>query len=205
MAIDDNTKLEILSDHYNETFELQKSNVERRDRLFLYILVLLGIILLYVLTPNVIGNWIDSFIKNQINNQQPSNTSPVINTSFIGAILWFGLLSLTHTYFQSVLHVQRQYDYIYNLEEELSRYFDDKAFIREGKHYEKYKLKFSSWTKIIFWNLFPLMLLVFVIFWLVFLFSQSNAPLGYLIIDSLISLSILISEGLYLWALYRRK
>jgi len=205
MGIDSNTKLELLSNHYNETFGLQKSNADKRDRLFVYILVLMSIIFLYILAPNLIGDWIDTFIKSQIGPKTGSGASIGINISFIGAVLWFGLLSLTHTYFQTVLHVQRQYDYIYSLEEELSKHFNDKAFIREGKHYEKYNLKFSSWTKIIFWNLFPVMLVAFVFYWLFSLYTQSNTPSGYLIIDSLIALTILISEGLYIWALYKRK
>jgi magnesium-transporting ATPase (P-type) len=99
----------------------------------------------------------------------------------------------------------KQYEYIYELEKCLGQYFDNRAFIREGNFYKKYKLMFSSWTKFIFWNLFPVMLTAFIVFWLVFLFTKSNAPIGYQIIDSLISLSILISEGLYLWALYKKK
>lgn len=33
MAIDENTRLDMLSDHYNQTFGLQRDNVRRRDLL----------------------------------------------------------------------------------------------------------------------------------------------------------------------------
>jgi hypothetical protein len=108
MAINDDTKLEVLSSHYNETFELQKNSLDKRDKLFLYILILMFVILLYILAPNVIGDWISTFIKNQISNQGSASPPTLIDVSFLGAILWFGLLSMTHTYFQTVLHVQRQ-------------------------------------------------------------------------------------------------
>jgi hypothetical protein len=205
MTVDENTRLTILSDHYNQTFALQKGDVRRRDLLLLYILILIFVILLYILAPNTLGDWINSFLANQINNQNHAAPPAVIDVSFIGAILWFGLLSLAHTYFQTVLHVERQYAYIYSLEKELSAYFDGKAFTREGEHYRQYKRRFSSLTKFIFWILFPVLLFVFVILWLLFLYSRSLAPLGYLVFDTAIAAIILISEGLYLLALYKKK
>ncbi len=129
----------------------------------------------------------------------------LIDISFIGTIFWIGFLSLSHTYFQTVIHVERQYDYVYKLENQLSKHFDEKAFIREGKHYRDNKRKFSSWTKIIFWILSPLLIFLFLFSWQLFQFRNLQTDLIYLVINSLISLSILISMGLYLWALYKKK
>ncbi|RJP54222.1 MAG: hypothetical protein C4583_03245 [Anaerolineaceae bacterium] len=205
MSNDNDTKLEVLSNHYSETFMLLKEAVAKRDRLFLYMLTVIFIILLYMNTPTVVSSWINSFLGSQVGLDANNNPINVIDVSFIGAVFWFGLLSISHTYFQTVLHVERQWNYVYKLEGQLSAYFDDKAFIREGKHYRDQKRKFSSWTKFIFWNLSPTLLFVFVVFWLVFLFKESGAPIGYLAIDSLTSVSLLISMGLYLLALYKKK
>jgi hypothetical protein len=131
--------------------------------------------------------------------------TPLIDVSVIGVVLLLGLLSFSHTYFQTVLHVERQYDYVYKLEEQLSGFFKDKAFIREGKHYRNYKRKFSRWTKVIFWYLFPALYVLFIILWLVFLFTRSQAPIIYQIVDALITLSILISLGYYLLAIIKKK
>ncbi len=205
MPVDENTRLAILSDHYNQTFALQKSDVRRRDRLLVYILILAFVSLLYILTPNTLGDWINSFLANQVRGQGNAAPPAVIDVSFIGAILWFGLLSLAHTYFQTVLHVERQYAYLYDLEKELSAYFEGKAFTREGEHYRQNRRRFSSLTKFIYWILFPFLLFIFVILWLVFLYTRSYAPLGYLVMDTAIALIILVSEGLYLLALYKKK
>ena len=197
--------LEILSNHYSETFGLVKEDVKKRDRLFLYLLLLIFVILLYMSAPDSLGEWINSFLGNQVGNDGATNMQDLIDVSFIGTILWFGLLSLAHTYFQTVIHVERQYDYVYKLEKQLCKWYGENAFIREGKHYRENKRKFSRWTKIIYWYFFPFLMIIFTVFWIIFLFRDSNATWVYLIIDSLISLSFLISMGFYLSAVYFKK
>ncbi len=198
--------LEVLSRHYTETFDLLKTVVARRDRLFLYILLVIFIVLLYMSNPAVMSDWVNSFFSSQlVGNDTTANMTPLIDVSVIGVVLLLGLLSLSHTYFQTVLHIERQYDYVYQLEDKLGGYFNDKAFTREGKHYHKYKRKFSSWTRFIFWYLFPILYLAFILFWLWFLFTTTQTPFGYKVVDFLITASILVSLGLYLMATIKRK
>jgi hypothetical protein len=197
------TKLEILSSHYSETFSLLKEAVARRDRLFLYILGVIFLLLLYMSAPSAVSEWLNQFINSKSGNN--STTANLIEASFVGAVLLLGLLSLSHTYFQTVLHIERQYDYVYQLEAQLSERFDEKAFIREGKHYRKYKRLFSRWTKGIFWILFPLLYVVFLIYWVLFLFTTSQASIIYKVVDGSIVLSILVSLGLYMVALVKKK
>jgi len=205
MSKDQNTHLEVLANHYSETFELLKADTGKRDRLFLYMLIVIFLLLLYMSAPTLVGEWINSFVVSQSGNAEDSAMIQLIDISFIGTIFWIGFLSLSHTYFQTVIHVERQYDYVYKLENQLSKHFDEKAFIREGKHYRDNKRKFSSWTKIIFWILSPLLIFLFLFSWQLFQFRNLQTDLIYLVINSLISLSILISMGLYLWALYKKK
>ena len=195
--------LEVLSAHYTETFLLLKSAVEKRDRLFLYILGVVFLLLIYMSAPAAVSDWLNLFINSRTGSG--SSTTNLIEASFIGAILLLGLLSVSHTYFQTVLHVERQYDYVYQLEEQLCDYFGGKAFIREGAHYKKYKRKFSRWTKGIFWILFPLLYVVFLFFWSIFLFTKSQAPWGYKVVDSFIIASIVVSLALYLLALVKKQ
>ncbi len=198
------TQLEILAAHYSETFSLLKSAVEKRDRLFLYILGVIFLLLVYMSTPTLMGALLNSFVKHQLGDNT-SGTTNLIDVSFIGAILLLGLLSLSHTYFQMVLHIERQYDYVYQLEDQLSSFFGGKAFVREGKHYKKYRRLFSRWTRGIFWLLFPILYLLFLAVWLVFLYSKSQSPVAYKVVDTLIVASAIASLGLYLLALIKRK
>ena len=167
------TQLEVLSHHYSETFELLKNDVAKRDRLFLYILIVIFTLLLYMSAPNAMGEAVNNFL----NSQTGGEGSQIIDVSFIGAILLLVLLSLSHTYFQTVLHVERQYNYVYQLEKVLCEYFDNKAFIREGEFYRRYRRMFSKWTKAIFWWLFPCLFLLFNIIWLIFLWWRSGGVL----------------------------
>jgi len=200
------TKLvDVLSRHYSETFDQLKEVVARRDRLFLYILFVIFILLLYMSSPAIMSDWVNSFFSSKVAGSSGTTMQPLIDVSVIGVTLLLALLSFTHTYFQTVLHVERQYDYVYQLEKQLSVFFDDKAFIREGKHYRNHKRRFSSWTKVIFWYLFPCLYLLFIIFLLGFLFTTSQTPVGYRVVDALLIVSIIISMWLYLIALIKRK
>ena len=200
------TKLvEVLSNHYSETFDQLKEVVARRDRLFLYILLVIFILLLYISSPTVMSDWVNSFFSSQVTGATGTTMQPLINVAVIGVVLLLALLSFSHTYFQTVLHIERQYDYVYQLEEQLARFFSDKAFIREGKHYLNYKRRFSSWTKFIFWYLFPALYLLFILYFLWFLFTTSQTDVGYKIIDLLITVSIMISLGFYLLAIIKKK
>ena len=202
MSNDKDTQLEALSRHYSETFQLLKTDVAKRDRLFLYILIVIFILLLYMSAPTAMSELLNNFVRIQLGDKSETN---LIDVSFMGAILLLGLLSLSHTYFQTVLHVERQYNYVYQLEKQLSQHFGELAFIREGTFYKSHRRKFSEWTKAIFWVLFPLLFLLFIIIWLIFLWGRSQAPFAYQIVDTLISLSILVSLGFYLLALIKKK
>ncbi len=204
MALQDETRLEILSDHYNITFELLRKDSTRRDRLFLYLLILISVILFHMIAPDLVTELFTSFVEDQAGIEDTKAAAIAIDVSFIGAILWFGLLSLAHTYFQTVLHVERQYHYIHILEDQLSSYFGNQAFIREGRHYRSQRRKFSSWTKLIFWILFPALLTV-VIGYRVYALLTFSAEAIYLVANVLVTVSLLISLVLYLLALYKKK
>lgn len=206
MSDDKDIKLiEVLSKHYSETFDLVRQVVARRDRLFLYILLVIFVLLLYMSNPEAIRDWVNSVFSSQLKVENGTEITPLFDVSVIGAVLLLGLLSLSHTYFQAVLHVERQYDYVYKLEDQLSKHFEDPAFTREGRHYLKHQRKFSGWTKSIFWYLFPFLYLAFMLFWMWFLVVNPVTPLIYKIVDFAISLSILNSLRLYLLALNRRQ
>ncbi len=205
MTTEKDTRLEVLSHHYSESYGLLKTAVEKRDRLLLYMLIVICVLLLYMSAPATVGEWLNSFVSSQVHVGNTANLNALIDVSFIGVILMLGLLSLSHTYFQTVLHVERQNDYIYQLEARLSQAFDDLAFTREGRHYQQNKRLFARWTKVIFWMLVPALFFTFIVFWQIFLFISSHAPLPYIIVDSLISVCMIISLWLYLSAIFRKR
>ena len=206
MSNETDTKLvEVLSAHYTDTFNQLKTVVAKRERLFLYILLLIFVLLLYMSSPTVMSEWLNSFFSTQVAGSNGAVMKSLVDVSVIGVVLLLGLLSISHTYFQAVLHVERQYAYVYQLEDQLSRYFNGEAFTREGRHYMNYKRKFSKWTKVIFWYLFPFLYLSFIVIWFWFLLTNSQTPIFYMIVDAGITVSILVSLGYYLLAILKKK
>ncbi len=200
----EDARLTLMVGHYNETFKMLKQDAARRDRLFLYILLLLVGVLFHMLAPDVVTGLLGRLVQAQTGLDDAAGVTDVLDVTFIGVMLWFGLLSLAHTYYQTVLHVERQYDYLYQLETRLSDYFEGQAFTREGAHYRAHRYLFSSWTKMIFWVLFPLFLLLVVSYRLRTLIASPGSPM-YFWVMILITTALLVSTGLYLLALYRQR
>jgi len=124
--------------------------------------------------------------------------------SFIGSLIWFGLLGLVVRYFQTVVHIERQYEYIHKLEENISSNYDNKAFTREGKTYQKAYPLFSEWTWILYTFIFPLLLLIVIFTKVISEFHMGNkSPV--LFINVVFFLCILISTLFYLLYQFRRK
>lgn len=199
MKLDDKTKFQALAAHYKDSFELVKADVARRDRYFLFILILISLILFQIFSPDIAKEIIEAAIKKQL------DLEITLDTSFIGNVIWLGLLGLTHTYYQTVLHVQRQYAYIYELEERLNKPFGDISFTREGKTYQKYKYGFNKWTKFIFWILFPIYLIAII---LGKIYSEITLVSPLTIntqVNIVIAISLLISTFYYLRALHFKK
>lgn len=199
MSLNDETKFQALAAHYKDTFELIKDDVARRDRYFIFILILLAVIIFQIFSPDIAEEIITATIKKQL------DLNLALDTSSIDTMIWFGMLGLAHTYFQTVLHVQRQYNYIYLLEEQLNKPFKDFSFTREGKTFEKRRYGFSKWTKFVFWILFPTFFLV-VIVGKMYAELTAATPLPINIYANIIiTISLLTSTIHYLRALHLKK
>ena len=60
MAITDDKKLEVLHDHYKESFLYIRKREKQRDRLFVYVIVAIGILFLEVQYSDLITSVLDS-------------------------------------------------------------------------------------------------------------------------------------------------
>ena len=147
------TKLQILAEHYKNTFNLLQDSLKQRNRLFLFVLCILILMLFQLYTPQEASHLISQFISSKL------NISTHMNTLFIQSIIWFGLLATTLKYFQSVVFIERQYNYIHQLEEQLSKEYEKKAFTREGDSYLEDYPTFLNWASCLYTIIFPVILL----------------------------------------------
>lgn len=188
----EDTKLQILHDHYKDTFAHLQNHLKTRDRLFFFILVVVTLLLFQVFSPQEAGDAISQFVSQRLELKEP------IDISIIGSVIWFSLLAIALRYFQTVVHIERQYAYIHGLEEQLSPNFDNKAFTREGKSYLSDYPLFSSWAHTLYTIVFPILLLVIVGVKIFSEWASSEHLSSTLVFNSAIALFILVSTGLYL-------
>lgn len=157
MSPSEGARLEILHDHYKDTFTHLRSYLKLRDRLFLLVLAVLILMLFQIFAPAEAGEAISQVVVNQLRLTTP------VDISFIGSIIWFSLFGLIVKYLQTSTLIERQYDYIHQLEKQISSYFNDKVFTREGKSYlENYPL-YLNWAWLLYTVIFPLLLLTIVV------------------------------------------
>lgn len=148
----DDTKLTVLNDHYNNTVADFKKLGKSRELNFISILVFLGIMAFQYVSPSQSQSVLVQAAQKKL------EVDAAISINVISSLIWFALLYVTVRYFQSVINIEKQYNYTHQLERELSGYYKGKAFTREGKAYLNNYAIFSDWVHIVYWYIFPLLL-----------------------------------------------
>jgi len=195
----EDTFLEVLHDHYKDSFEHLLDHRRLRDRLFLLLLLTMTAMLFQVFSPVDASQTISEAVSKRL------GLTKSMDASFIASIVWFALLALAIRYFQSVVLVERQYDYIHKLEEVLNPYYGGEVFTREGKAYLSGYPLFSKWASMLYTIAFPILLATLVTIKIVCEAWQAprlSVTLGF---NFAVSLLVLVSVALYLISLHAPK
>lgn len=149
------TEFNNLCSHYKDTYEIHLSSIKQRDTLFYALLVILALFSLQVASTELVNSTLSNYANKQL------DISIDKHSNLFGTILWFLLFGFSSRYYQTVIQIQRQYDYIHHLEEIISsKYSGTCAFTREGKSYlNKYPI-FSNWIWLLYTISFPLIILL---------------------------------------------
>jgi hypothetical protein len=153
----EDSKLQLLHEHYKDTCSVMASFRKTRDRYFYLSLAVLAVVLFDISTPENFGVILSEFVKNKLQ----ITTAP--DMSYVRSLIWVFLLGITIRYCQTALHIERQYKYIHDLEDQLATEFEGKAFTREGKAYLAGYPLFSSWAHYLYSLCFPLLLIAVVV------------------------------------------
>lgn len=146
------TSEELYYDHYKDTFAEQKGYLARRNKLTLYLFLILMVFGFQLDNPQTI----ELFTSKLIESKVPDATIgfDIINLLFELLFLW-----VVVSYYQVNFTVERTYKYIHAIEAKLS---SDKFCInREGKDYKKdypFLLTLVHWFYII---ALPLLVIIF--------------------------------------------
>ena len=191
--IPENTKFKTLYDHYKETLSAIKESNKLRDRLLVFVLALVMLLLFQTISPSESAETISAFLL------QKFGITVTTSIVLVGSMVWFGLLFVMVRYFQTVIFTERQYPYLHKLEERLSSdYGNESVFTREGKSYlDKYP-RFSNWTYWLYTFIFPLSLLFVTSIKILDEWEMATSVSLSLVFNSVIFLCVAITIILYL-------
>ena len=197
--LSEDTKLSVLSEHYNNTVDGFKKLGKSREWNFTAILLLLVVMAFQYVSPDQSESVLTQLVQKQL------GVDVSISIRVIGSLVWFALLYVAIRYFQSVINIEKQYNYTHQLEKELAKSYKGKAFTREGKACLNNYAIFSDWVHIVYWYIFPALFLLAITAkiageWLV---DASN--LTSVLLNTLIYVSLFLSTILYVYSLHKTK
>jgi len=199
VMVNSETKINIIHEHYRETFSVISEAIKRRDRLMLFVVVILGFFAFQSISP---------ILSNQIVTDLLSfkfGLNLKVDLSIIRNVIWAFLLIFSIRYFQVAVFIERQYAYIHQLEDKLNKEVGDELITREGKSYLHEYPWFSNWICYLYTLVFPLLLLVVSGYGLVKGFDGMCSMSINEIFDFLIYLLLVISTVLYLGVIHIKR
>lgn len=142
IAMNDDKRTELLMDHYKDTFQHILFHWKIRNRLFLFILVVLAVFILDAAKPGSVARLTNSMLTKVSGPEVTVVTTDTavehdewLAFSAVGSLTWFVLLCLLIQYYQRSMHVNRQYKYIEQVENKLNEFLGSDLITREGKAY----------------------------------------------------------------------
>ena len=187
------SELDILYDHYKESFSYLRNYLKQRDKLTVYCAVAIGILFLSFFLPSDFENITKTLLEKQL-------TIELSDLKIIETFILFVLLLMVMKYFQINIFIERQYDYIKKIEKDLTANLNNFKIEREGKAYLKYyPLILGASDKIYKWG-FPLLLVTsLIVKWNEGLNKLTQYKFFCLFtLDSVVILGIIILTLLYL-------
>lgn len=187
MVATDDTKLEILHDHYKESFSYIREWEEKRDRLFIFVITIIGVLFLEIqysdLFSSILGNIKLEFVELNI---------ALMPISVFLSLTWTYLFTIILKYCQHSILIERQYDYLHHLESKISKFFGDQnIYCREGRAYlNKYSL-FSELAWIYYSFLFPIIVILSIWLAIYLEWNKISGPLYHLAYDSSLSIAVI--------------
>ena len=121
--------LELLYDHYKETFSLSKEAQNRRNKNFLILCILEAISFWVLVQSEKVFELFTSGISAAL------KTTISLSNTIIQTLLWIVIIYILIRYIQDVLYVERQYGYLSVLERQISDVKEIKIFKRESDNY----------------------------------------------------------------------
>ena len=186
-------QLEILHDHYKETFSLIREREKQRDLFFLVLIGLFALLIIEVQYPinfsGAIGKLSMPFGDVEL--------SKLPLAALLG-VSWVLTFTIALRYCQATVAVDRQYVYLHILEEKISKMFNDRdLYRREGKAYLEDYPAYREWVWYVYVVAFPIIILIGTSLIITLEWIGLHTSLWYKIFDTVIAIGLLVSICVY--------
>ncbi len=186
-------RLEILHDHYKETFAHVREREKARDRLFLAVIGLFALLAVEIQYPAEFGGSLGSL--GVAGGEIELGTLPLpalLNAS------WVLTLAIALRYCQAAVGVERQYPYLHMLEDELSPLLGgEDVYRREGRAYLRGYPVFLNVAWFAYVVLFPLVAGVATVALIWSEWAGLPYPAPHKALDSVLAAAVVASFALY--------
>lgn len=189
-----------LCSHYKDSCDIHLTTVKQRDTLFYLLLAILSLFVIHS-SYTVFFNTVAAEIFKKQTDIDLKEKVDLIST-----FLWAFIFGVSSKYYQVVGIIERQYDYLHALEEQLEKFYKNTpVFSREGKFYlNKYPV-FSNWMWFLYTVAFPLLILSTILFKAYTEISLAESLNVKIIINISLGVLVCITTILYLVKIHAKK
>ena len=188
-------RLDVLHDHYKESFSLIRERERQRDRLFLALIGLFALLVFEVQYPAGFGGALGPL--KVAGAEVDLGSLPLAG---LLSVSWVLTLAVALRYCQAVMLVERQYGYLHDLEEKVSQELgDDGLYRREGRAYLDDYTLFQDWTWICYVFLFPIIAALAVLALVTTELTRLPYPWIGKTFDVVVAIALIVSFYLYRW------
>lgn len=189
------TRIDVLHDHYKESFSYIRERERQRDRLFLVLIGLFALLVLEIQYPTNFGGALGNFRVSGAEVDLGALPLP----GFL-SISWVLTFAIALRYCQAAINAKRQYAYLHRLEEKISRELgDEELYRREGKSYLGDYPLFQDWVWICYVFLFPVIAMLATVALVGLEVARLPYPLPNKVFDAAIATAVVVSFYLYQW------
>ena len=195
-------RLEILYDHYKDTFLKIQDKEKKRNYLFFVIIGFLGFLILQFIYSIALPK-----VVNQIDILGFTFSLREIPIPVIISLTWTFFSMLVIRYYQIVVHIEKQYNYLHELERELSKYLDNSHLIsRESSGYltNQYSC-FRHWIWIFYTAIYPTIIVLAIFLSFTLEWAVQSIPMYHKIYDTVLGIIAIKTMFLYIFDNWFRK
>ena len=188
--------IEILYDHYKDTYALSKVAQERRNKSFVCLCILETVAYLWAVDPQKMIGALQSYeiLSGFVN----------LGHEIIQTFLWMMIVYVLIRYVQDMIYVERQYGYLTKLEIKISSIVADEMFSRESSNYLKEYPKILNLIDLFYKMVMPVLFLVLNFVHIIMEWQYDQKNMLSVLCDSFIFTAIFIITWFYFFWIHSK-